>query len=138
MNIFNSLQPLERALDVSATRQKLITGNIANVETPGYKTKDVSFDEILKQAQSKDMKPLEFVGYRTDPRHFQIGSTETNSFRPDVITDNRNSLLNNENNVDVDYEMTKLAENNIWYSSLSQLTNKEFSMLRYVISEGRR
>ncbi|WP_339064138.1 flagellar basal body rod protein FlgB [Tepidibacillus marianensis] len=130
--------PLERALDVSATRQKLITGNIANVEMPRYKTMDVSFDEILNHEQSKNNNKLEFEGYRTDPRHLQIGSSRASTFQPKIITENRTSLLNNENNVDIDYEMTKLAENNIWYSTLSQITSKEFSMLRYVISEGRR
>ncbi|TCS82932.1 flagellar basal body rod protein FlgB [Tepidibacillus fermentans] len=138
MNLFNSIQSLERALDVSSLRQRLITSNIANVETPGYKTKDVSFAEILKKEQIKNGDEFEFQGYRTNPKHIQIGSASTNTYQPKIIMENRTSLLNNENNVDIDYEMTKLAENNIWYNTLTQMANKEFSMLRYVISEGRR
>ncbi|MFV9509865.1 flagellar basal body rod protein FlgB [Tepidibacillus sp. LV47] len=136
MNLFQSIQSLERAMDVSSLRQRLITSNIANIETPGYKTKDISFADILKQEQS-NVNNFSFKGYRTHPSHFQITS-QSNSYQHRIITDNRTSMLNNGNNVDIDFEMTKLAENNIWYNTLSQLINKEFSMLRLVINEGRR
>lgn len=137
MNLFNNVKHLERSLDASAQRQRLINNNIANIDTPGYKTMDLSFESIFAEEKNKAANKPSFQGYQTDSRHFSIGKKSTNE-QFDIEVDNKSSLLNNGNNVDVDYEMTKLAENNIWYSSMTQAIDKEFSMLRYVITEGRR
>ncbi|OEG00396.1 flagellar basal-body rod protein FlgB [Vulcanibacillus modesticaldus] len=141
MKIFSNIDNLQRSLDISSLRQRLISNNIANVDTPGYKTMDVSFDEILAAKEAKYLDQSNrnlFRGYRTDPRHLVIGGSESSQFQPKIVVNRRTSVLNNDNNVDIDYEMTKLAENNIWYNTLTQVINKEFSMLRYVITEGRR
>lgn len=138
MNLYSNMDKLQRALDVSSTRQSVITNNIANVDTPGYKTTEVSFEDILKTEKMKFADRLHFEGYRTHPNHIPIGKQNSSSFQPKIITQNQFSMLNNENNVDIEYEMTKLSENNIWYSTLSQIVSKEFSKLRYVITEGRR
>lgn len=138
MNFLSGINDLEKSLNASSLRQKTISNNIANVDTPGYKTMDISFDEILTKEKSKysDTSNLSFQGYRTDPRHFTIGNT-SNQTAPKIVVEDKTSLLNNENNVDIDYEMAKLAENNIWYSSLTEVINKEFSILRYAINGGR-
>ncbi|GBF11595.1 flagellar basal body rod protein FlgB [Tepidibacillus infernus] len=139
MNIFsNNINLLQRALDVSSLRQKVLSNNISNVDTPGYKTLDVSFEDILKNEQEKSIKIPRFKGYRTDPRHIAIGSQMNDLFQPKIVVQNQTSIFNHENNVDIESEMTKLAENNLWYNTLTQVTNKEFGMLRYVITEGRR
>lgn len=136
LKLFTNINQLQRSLDVSSLRQRLINDNIANVDTPGYKTKDVSFNDVLSNEASKYSTMPRFQGYRTNPRHLQIG--QASPFQPKVMVQNNTSLLNNENNVDIDYEMTKLAENNIWYNSLTQVMNKEFSLLRYSITGGGR
>lgn len=137
MDLFNNINILQRSLDVSATRQRLITNNIANVDTPGYKTMDVSFEDILNTEKDKYSSNLVFQGNRTDPRHSVIGKSGGNDFLPKVITQDKTSMLINDNNVDIDHQMTLLAENNIWFNGLTEITNKQFSMLRYVITEGR-
>ncbi|MGD9677109.1 MAG: flagellar basal body rod protein FlgB [Vulcanibacillus sp.] len=137
MDLFNNINTLQRSLDVSATRQRLITNNIANVDTPGYKTMDVSFEDILNTEKEKHSTNLSFQGKINDSRHFVIGNSGNSDSQPKVITQNNTSMLINENNVDIDYQMTLLAENNIWFNGLTEITNKEFSMLRYVITEGR-
>jgi len=134
LKLFASINTLQRSLDVSSLRQSLINNNIANVDTPGYKTMDVSFADVLAKEKSK--MPA-FQGYRTDPRHLNIGENSKN-FTPKVNIRENTSILNNENNVDIEYEMTKLAENTIWYDSLTKVVNKELSLLRTAISEGRR
>ncbi len=138
MNLFSNINTLQRSLDVSSLRQRVIGNNIANVDTPGYKTMEVSFKDILANENNKNTngQHLVFQGYRTDPRHFVIGG-KSNTFTPKIIVNNKTSILNNENNVDVDYEMTKIAENNIWYNGLTQVVSKEFSLLRYSITGGR-
>ena len=137
MNLFNNLNSLQRSLDAASLRQRLISNNIANVDTPGYKTMEISFKDILNAEKSKYDTGNTFQGYRTDPRHLVIGSN-SNSVNPKIVVQNNTSVLNNGNNVDVEYEMTKMAENSIWYNSLTQIMNKEFSILRYIITEGRR
>ncbi|MDV2888109.1 flagellar basal body rod protein FlgB, partial [Alkalihalophilus pseudofirmus] len=83
-------------------RQQVISNNIANVETPNYKEKKVVFEDILKQHLAKQSN---FVGNRSDFRHFEIGSP----FDAPVakIVENSGTLMqNNGNNVDIDEEMT--------------------------------
>ncbi len=136
MDLFNNINVLQRSLDVSSTRQRLITNNISNVDTPGYKTMDVSFEDILNNEKEKYASDLVFQGKRSDSRHFVIGQSKDNSYQPKIITQDDTSMLINENNVDIDYQMAILAENNIYFNGLTELVNKEFSMLRYVITEG--
>lgn len=137
MDYFSSIDYLERSLSLSSTRQSLISNNIANVDTPGYKTMDVSFEEILKTEKEKQTTDFNFQGNISNPKHFVIGQSLNNEFQPEIIVQNDTSMLNNENNVDVDLEMTKLAENEIWYNTLVELMSKEFSILRYVVTEGK-
>ncbi len=136
MDLFNNINVLQRSLDVSSTRQRLITNNISNVDTPGYKTMDVSFKDILNTEEDNISNNLSFQGKSSDSRHFIIGQNQDNTYQPQIITQKDTSMLINENNVDIDYQMAILAENNIYYNSLTEILNKEFSMLRYVITGG--
>ena len=62
MNIFGSMiSQLERGLDYSATKGKIISQNIANVDTPNYKAKNVSFKEVFANVQANSLE-----AYRTD------------------------------------------------------------------------
>lgn len=137
MDLFSNINILQRSLDLSSTRQRLISNNISNVDTPGYKTMDVSFNDVLNTKKENISKDMNFRGNRSDSRHFIIGLNQDNSYQPKIITQDDTSVLINENNVDIDYQQSILAENNIYYNSLAEIVSKEFSMLRYVITEGR-
>ena len=65
---------LTKGLDVYALRQKTISGNIANVETPGYNRKEVKFEEQLQSALNKKLS-----GTRTNANHLPIGKNRINS-----------------------------------------------------------
>ena len=70
MNIFGgTISQLERGLDFSALKGKVISQNIANVDTPNYKAKNVNFKEVLANAQSNSLE-----AYRTDSRHIAFNS----------------------------------------------------------------
>ena len=58
---------LERALNASSARQRAIADNIANIDTPGYKAKDVNFHKMLEDSSSRII-----IGKRTDQRHIAI------------------------------------------------------------------
>ena len=68
MNLFGStITQLERGLDYSATKGKAISQNIANVDTPNYKAKNVSFKEVFANVQANSLE-----AYQTDERHIEF------------------------------------------------------------------
>ncbi|MEN1984974.1 MULTISPECIES: flagellar basal body rod protein FlgB [Paenibacillus] len=136
MNLLNdiSFKRLQGALDASNMRQNAIANNIANADTPYFKRSDVSFEEMLQQQMNDgDIKVLK--GKVTDPRHFVIGPSSSVP-APVVEMDQSTSMNNNQNNVDIDREMSLLAENQLRYNAYIQQVNEQIKMMRVGI-EGR-
>ncbi|WP_248926380.1 flagellar basal body rod protein FlgB [Paenibacillus hamazuiensis] len=121
-------QLMERALDASALRQKVIANNVANVDTPYFKRSDVRFEELLQQ----EMNGASLEGRRTDPRHFYIGRPAV-PMEPKVVQDGSTSINNNLNNVDVDYEMSLMAKNQLRYNVMIQQVNNDLKKIRTAI-----
>ncbi len=126
------LNLLETSLNASSLRHNVIANNIANVDTPGYKRMEVDFERQLQKALSSNNIQLN----TTNSLH--ITNLKVEKIKPEVKLDDRTSLFNNNNNVDIDYEMSQLAQNALWYQSLTDILNYHFSQLRQVITEGRR
>ena len=131
-------QVLEKALNASSMQHQVISNNIANVDTPGYKRSEVVFqsklDSILNQ-QNKTYLPLSL----THPNHIPIvPNLKISDIDPEIVTRTETSLRSDKNNVDIDFEMAKMAENTAYYSAISQLTSLKLGMLQNVISDGRR
>ena len=129
-----TMQILEKALDATSQRHNVISNNIANVDTPGFKRTDVLFEDQLKKALNTDS----IEGNRTDSRHISIGKQDLGEIKPNMVTDESTSYRIDGNNVDIDNEMAKLAKNQLMYDALAQKISSEFSKMRYVISDGRR
>ncbi|WP_127580597.1 flagellar basal body rod protein FlgB [Paenibacillus koleovorans] len=126
-----SLQMMERTIDAATFRQKVISNNVANVDTPYFKRSDVVFEDLLQQ----ELQTQTIEGYRTDPRHIPIGRKTTVS--PEVMRDEKSLMNNNFNNVDIDYEMTLLAKNQLRYNVLMTQVNHDLKMFRTAINGGR-
>lgn len=124
---------LENAIQAASTRQQVIADNIANVDTPYFKRSNVSFETLLQNEMNGGMPTLR--GYRTDSRHFVIGSFG-NVPEPKITVDDRTAMNNNLNNVDIDSEMSLLAENKLRYDSYIEQLNYQIKMKR-VATEGR-
>lgn len=125
----NIIGVMSKALDASALRQKSISNNIANVDTPNYKATTVSFEEMLK----KEVSAGSFVGNRTHDKHIAIGASGR---IPNAKLDEVDVVLkNNGNGVDLDYEMTELSKNTLWYQSLTYSINEEFNLLKTVMGK---
>ncbi|MDR9745063.1 flagellar basal body rod protein FlgB [Paenibacillus taichungensis] len=135
MNLLNdiSFQRLQGALDASNIRQRTIADNIANADTPYFKRSDVAFEEMLQGQMNGDMPVLK--GKVTDSRHFVIGPSSSIP-TPVVNMDQSTSMNNNQNNVDVDKEMSLLAENQLRYNAYIQQVNEQIKMMRVGV-EGR-
>lgn len=125
---------VEKSLDASLMRNEAIAQNIANVDTPGYSRKTVSFEEQLSNAISKSG----FKGKRTDRRHIQIGASSIDEVKINISEDKSSlDMRLDGNNVDIEKEMAQMAENNIKYEVLIQRMMGAFNKMKTVIREGR-
>ncbi len=130
MNVLSgaAFQRLESAIDAASMRQKVLANNIANVDTPYFKRSDVAFEEILSQVIGKQTTGV-FEGKMTNPRHIPI-NTSYPSPSPQVVTEESTAINNNRNNVDIDKEMSLLAENQLRYNLLIQQVSHDVKMMR--------
>ncbi|MBS4207630.1 flagellar basal body rod protein FlgB [Bacillus sp. FJAT-50079] len=130
MKLFSgNIHLLENALGYSSLNQKAIAQNIANVDVPNYKRKEVSFKQMLSEASGKPLN-----AYRSDPRHFHI---QANSEHTSMYEVKQQTYHHNGNNVDIDKEMSDLAANQIYYQALVERINGKFSTLQNVIRGGK-
>ena len=129
MNINNNLnmQLLNKSLDGLWLRQQITMENIANYSTPGYKSKFVDFESILK-ANLDDNE-----NKKSSEIHDKIISSSI------IIEENDNQLLRLDgNNVDLEKENLQLAKTQLQYMYTVKEINSYFSKLSSVISEGKK
>lgn len=126
-NIYNYINVLDKAADAANTRNEIIVNNLANVDTPNYKRKDVSFQSYLQQALIGD-NPL-------DERVGEI-NTHLSDFSGFIYTDSSTlSYRLDGNNVDADTENSMLAQNQIRYNTLVEQIGQEFSRYKTVLAQ---
>ncbi|MEE1516167.1 MAG: flagellar basal body rod protein FlgB [Lachnospiraceae bacterium] len=121
-NAYNYINVLTKAADASWTRNEIITNNLANVDTPGYKRKDVSFQNyLLQELTSGDSTSL-----RT-----RVNDVELGNLNATVYTDfTELSYRLDGNNVDIDTENVEFASNQLYYQTVLDTINHQFSMLK--------
>lgn len=124
-----TISSLEKGLSYATLKNKAITQNIANVDTPNYKTKEVSFKDVLN-----DAKQATIPAYRTDARHYDF---EINIGSNGVYSNENFRSRANGNAVNMDAEQAKLAENTIYYNALIDRVSSKFSTLNNVVKGGR-
>lgn len=124
-NAFDYINVLDKAADASWLRNEAIANNIANVDTPGYKRQDVSFETEFKKALGNS---------RYISMDDKVAGVETGKLNPRPFTDYAGySYRLDGNNVDIDQENIYLAENQLKYQGLMAGINSEFSNLRTVM-----
>jgi len=125
---------LEKSLNAASLQHQLITNNIANVDTPGFKASEVVFQSKLQQALDKTQD--DYLRLKlTNKNHIPIVPEMTiNNVEPEIVTRTETSLRTDDNNVDIDSEMSKMAENTVYYSTLSELMSLKLGMLKNVIT----
>lgn len=112
-------------------RQQVVASNIANIDTPGYRTKDISFHATMEELLSGSALGL---------RGSQPERLESWSFapaEPEVFEVNGLPTRPDQNNVNIDQEMLKLAETSFGYTMITQLLRTKFRMIANSINEGR-
>lgn len=122
---YNYINVLDKAADASWKRNEVITNNIANVDTPNYKRKDVQFDEYLSSALSGE-----------DTLDESVDSIDLSSLDATTYVDNANlSYRTDGNNVDIHTENAELAKNQIKYYTLLDSMTQEFSRIKSVLAK---
>jgi flagellar basal-body rod protein FlgB len=124
MNVGDKMFPLvENMLDWTAKRQQTISANLANIDTPGYKARDISFSEHLQGISLETTSDLHLQSVSQNGMNvFEVGG-------PDKA---------NGNSVDLDREMTELTKNGLQYIALVQFLNQKIRTLRSAINDGGR
>lgn len=124
---------LESLLDVASRRQTLVASNLANVDTPGFTTRDLDFERALRAADGQT-SGIELR--KTAASHLEgaAGRGELGRFElePEGLA-RRNDL----NNVSIDREMLALAWSAGRYNTAVEILRKRFALLRYAILDGR-
>ena len=113
---------MAQALNLRSERQGLIQSNVANLETPGYKVQEFSFDRVMETVMAG-----QGTLSRTHDKHLALDPVEV-SRSLDFKKEDRP--------VDIDEEMLKLSENQLMYEIAGKLIGKKFDGLKYAIEEG--
>ncbi len=133
-NLYGKSSILEKSLHASWARNDVISQNLANVDTPKYKRKDIAFEEFLNNSMGR----TSLEGNVSDQRHIEINTRDVSKVEATLVEDNSDSSMRIDgNNVDIDSEMANLAKNQIKYNALIQMVNSNYSKIKNVIKEGR-
>lgn len=125
--VYDYINVLDKAADGAWARNNALANNIANVNTPGYKRQDVSFETELRNA-------LKNSRYTSLDNKVAAANEHLDRIIPKVYTDSAQwSYRLDGNNVDIDTENVELASNQIKYNGVVESLNNEFSNLKTVI-----
>lgn len=128
-----TLASLERTLDTRSMNQKLIVSNISNLDTPNFKAFKMMMDEEIQDGAGS-APPLHMT--RTRSAHLDMTSRPTAGGRIERVEENPLSLRGDGNTVELDNEMTNLAENTLMYNTATRIIANKFSFLKEVIKGG--
>ncbi len=135
MNINDAtINALSTSLNFREMRQEILAANIANAETPGYKSKKLDFEDALARAIDID-KQQSLV--TSNDQHFNVGGGGFNNLEPHIYEDPNGVVSEDGNTVDRDQEMGQMADNKILYDASVQLLNKKLGLLKYAASSER-
>ena len=115
MTAISVFSQLEQFLSVANKRETVISANMANIDTPGYQTEDIDFQQALSQAMSPSA---------TEAAHVNVRKVRGLLERPDG------------NNVDLDRESLLLSETQLQYQLGTQLLKGEFHQMLAAINSG--
>ena len=127
---------LPRGMTAASIRQETIANNIANVNTPNFRKKNVEFEDLLAREIYGEKAPegkLQMV--QTHNRHLPYKPRHIHA-TPTLVEDNSTIMRVDDNNVDIDIEMATLAKNQIYYNALANQLGGYVTKMRNVITSG--
>ncbi|MDR0936140.1 MAG: flagellar basal body rod protein FlgB [Oscillospiraceae bacterium] len=131
-NLFATSDFLHKGIEGAWLRNSVIRNNIANVETPGFKASDVEFESVFRNTL-KAVADDRLDTKMTRERHFDFHNYDLD-FAPHIVKREDTSMRYDENNVDIEDENVKLAQNSILYNTMVAQLNSELTRLRTAIT----
>ena len=120
---------LEQGIQASTLRRQLIANNIANVDTPGYKRAELSFESQIRRAVASETPPR-LATYKTDARHIDFNKkVDFTKVQPRISVEYDTSYRNDGNNVDIDVESAQAATNTMQYNLMMELYSRNIKLL---------
>lgn len=138
MRVFdNTLSRLERSLDVRLVRQNVLGANVANVDTPGFRPKDVDFTATMAAIEGS-ARTDGGVTQPSLPSAGEVESQQSGIAAKDlpIIDVPAGGASLDGNTVDLDRTMVAMAENALQYAASARAASKKLAILRYVASDG--
>jgi flagellar basal-body rod protein FlgB len=126
-----TIDAMEAYMNRLSQRQQIVVSNLANIDTPGYKTKDISFHATMQELLGGDSASLQ----TSRPEHsagLPPGIPANQSFEVQGLT-----AREDQNNVDLDRELMKMGETSFGYSMMTQFLRGKFRTLAMSINEGK-
>ncbi len=129
----DTMQLLQKVLDLRSRNQQIISSNIANSDTPGYSPASFQFEDQLREAlDGGELRPV-----ASRPGHISITPATVTDVQGELHRTRDQTGIGDENGVQVEQEMIKLSENQILYEAAISMLNKKLAILKYTANDGR-
>ena len=115
MSGIENIELLEAGIRAEHLRQKAISSNIANIETPGYRRFDIRFEELLAKA-------------------IKSGKINVNEIEPEIYKTNNTPIKSNGNDVSLETEVGQMVKNSLLHKTYVRLLNKKYQQLQQAIN----
>lgn len=128
-----------QALDYRAMRQDLISSNIANIDTPFYKPRDVDFENYLSQEIKQDSgksNSHQLSLAQTNPNHLDLTSDQSIP-SPVLFFRDGHMAKNDGNSVDLDVETSEMGKNSVMYQALVGALKKHKGIFTYALESSK-
>jgi flagellar basal-body rod protein FlgB len=156
--MFSHTQLMQKTLDAAWMRNEVIAHNVANVDTPGFKSRGLAFEDEFRAALLRDRDTSlprpnislrrhassqaiqdgpDLSGRMTRDRHFPLGPRHRSPLdvQPSLFTRTDTTMKMDGNNVDIDREMNEAAKNTIYYYTMLNKISSELGRLRTTVRD---
>ena len=125
---------MAKGLDYRALRQEMISSNIANVDTPNYRARDISFENLLTDERRRIFpeRSASLEMALTDAKHLRPERLEGGP-KAEIFFRDGHLARNDGNTVDLDVETTEMAKNTVMYNALVAALKKDSAIFRSVL-----
>lgn len=129
MRVYDAVDRMQQAMTFHRNRHTVIAGNVANMDTPGYKPMDLERLPANSAVNSARMA-------RTHGRHIDGGSVGAGEAPARMVVDDNGMQSADGNAVNIEREMAKIDANRVRYATTADLVSRRLAMLRYAATDG--
>ena len=116
---FAGLDRLGKFLGFHTRRQQVIAGNMANIDTPGFRSRDITFQEELSMSRDASGRTVQEM-----------------SFSEEVVIRDDETPDQDGNSVSLEHQMARTVANQLRYASINEMLSRKLAMLKYAARDG--